>query len=217
MRRDAAWRWGDTCPMARSMGRSVREALCLRRYVEAPQGDLAVQADGKIVVGAGHFLFRFDPDGSPDTSFSDDGWVRTATAAYGVGLQADGKIVVTGPGKWEPYYLHRGSVRSCRAPGSIVRRRRKCRDGLPGLRQRRVRSRCPGRRQDRGRRDNQRHQRRREVRACALPGELTTSRSFRVKWGRSDHCRLRKGGARDRLDALTAATGFCVTPCVTTQ
>lgn len=67
------------------------------------EGDLALQADGRIVVGAGHFLFRFDPDGSPDTSFSDDGWVRTATAAYGVGLQADGKIVVTGPGKWEPF------------------------------------------------------------------------------------------------------------------
>ena len=68
-------------------------------------GQLAVQADGKIVVGAGHLLFRFDPDGALDTSFSDDGWVRTATAAFGVGLQEDGKIVVTGPGKWEPYYF----------------------------------------------------------------------------------------------------------------
>lgn len=66
-------------------------------------GDLAVQADGKIVVGAGHSLFRYDPNGSLDTSFSDDGWVRTAVAADGVGIQSDGKIVVTGPTRWEPW------------------------------------------------------------------------------------------------------------------
>jgi uncharacterized delta-60 repeat protein len=80
--------------------------------------DVAIQTDGKIVVAArtavGDFesafgLLRFDADGSPDTTFSDDG--RTVTSSFGpapgggtygagpaaaMALQTDGKIVVVG-------------------------------------------------------------------------------------------------------------------------
>jgi uncharacterized delta-60 repeat protein len=61
-------------------------------------GDLVVQADGKLIAGAFHQLFRFGPDGSPDASFSDDGWAHTGVASDGVALQADGGILVTGTG-----------------------------------------------------------------------------------------------------------------------
>jgi uncharacterized delta-60 repeat protein len=69
---------------------------------------LAVQSDGKIVVvgtttEAGFSVFalaRFNPDGSPDTSFSGDGKETTnfgaQEGATGVALQGDGKIVVVG-------------------------------------------------------------------------------------------------------------------------
>jgi uncharacterized delta-60 repeat protein len=71
---------------------------------------VAIQPDGKIVavggtnVGGGDFaVLRLNPDGSPDTSFDGDGIVTTQTSfqddtAYGVALQADGKIVVAGYG-----------------------------------------------------------------------------------------------------------------------
>ena len=65
--------------------------------------DMVVQADERIVVGAGHLLFRFDPDGLLDGSFSDEGWVRSPVAAAGVGVQSGGEIVVTGPWRWEPW------------------------------------------------------------------------------------------------------------------
>ncbi|MBW3540365.1 MAG: hypothetical protein KY476_08850 [Planctomycetes bacterium] len=68
--------------------------------------DLALQADGKIVVvgttGGGDFaLARYNADGSPDTSFDGDGKVTTdfgslSDQAHGVAIQADGKIVVAG-------------------------------------------------------------------------------------------------------------------------
>ncbi|MFE1289783.1 calcium-binding protein [Streptomyces sp. NPDC058751] len=68
---------------------------------------LALQADGKIVVGgqvgATRFdfaLMRFNTDGSVDTGFDGDGIVRTDFGDYesveGLALQPDGKIVATG-------------------------------------------------------------------------------------------------------------------------
>jgi uncharacterized delta-60 repeat protein len=77
---------------------------------------LAVQPDGKIVAagqaggvgstgsGSGNWLVaRFNPDGSPDTTFSGDGWVVIPyfdsddnNDANGVAVAADGRIVVTG-------------------------------------------------------------------------------------------------------------------------
>ena len=73
---------------------------------------VAIQPDGKIVVvgrtyggpsGAQDFaLARYNPDGSLDTSFSDDGKQTTAfpeaSSASAVVLQTDGKIVVVGIG-----------------------------------------------------------------------------------------------------------------------
>jgi uncharacterized delta-60 repeat protein len=74
--------------------------------------DIAIQADGKIVlvggsyagVGGGHnfALARYDPDGSLDTSFSDDGTQTTDfggnDAASDVAIQPDGKILTVGYG-----------------------------------------------------------------------------------------------------------------------
>jgi uncharacterized delta-60 repeat protein len=71
---------------------------------------MAIQPDGKIIlVGStqngstyNFALARFNPDGSPDTSFDGDGVVETGIVtdhddfAYAVALQSDGKIVVAG-------------------------------------------------------------------------------------------------------------------------
>jgi len=70
---------------------------------------VAIQADGKILV-AGYSdigadsdfaLVRYNPDGSLDNSFSEDGIQTTAIVigndnSYSVVIQADGKIVVAG-------------------------------------------------------------------------------------------------------------------------
>jgi uncharacterized delta-60 repeat protein len=69
--------------------------------------DVVVQADGKIVVAGedrptnDFAVVRYNADGSLDTSFSADGIVTTDIAGsqdfgYGVAVQADGKILVTG-------------------------------------------------------------------------------------------------------------------------
>ena len=72
--------------------------------------DLAIQADGKIVVagisgnfhaggsGNGNFaIVRYNPDGSLDTSFNSSGKVITQVGyARSVAIQADGKIVAAG-------------------------------------------------------------------------------------------------------------------------
>jgi uncharacterized delta-60 repeat protein len=78
-----------------------------------PRGDfateVAIQADGKIVVVGGasweknpkFVVLRYNADGTLDTSFGGDGRVttdftRTEDAAWGVAIQADGKIVAAG-------------------------------------------------------------------------------------------------------------------------
>ncbi|MDQ3704447.1 MAG: S-layer homology domain-containing protein [Chloroflexota bacterium] len=71
--------------------------------------DVAIQADGKLVVVGSiapnyktywFALARYNPDGSPDSSFSDDGFVDTywryRARGSSVAIQADGKIVVAG-------------------------------------------------------------------------------------------------------------------------
>lgn len=72
--------------------------------------DVALQADGKIVAagrasGRGGFgtfaLVRYNPDGTLDTTFSGDGkrttnFTRGEDSAFGVAIQADGKIVSVG-------------------------------------------------------------------------------------------------------------------------
>ena len=68
--------------------------------------DVTIQADGQIVVagtiGAGKFaVLRFDPDGTPDATFSGDGVVKTDIApgydyASAVAIDAGGNIVVAG-------------------------------------------------------------------------------------------------------------------------
>jgi uncharacterized delta-60 repeat protein len=72
-----------------------------------PSGGAVLQANGKIVI-AGYTktgpsesvaVARLQPGGSLDTSFSSDGLQTlpgTSSRVYGVGLQADGRIVVAG-------------------------------------------------------------------------------------------------------------------------
>jgi uncharacterized delta-60 repeat protein len=66
--------------------------------------DVAIQADGKIVVvgytGGGKFaIARYNTNGSLDPTFSGDGKVATFSGvAEGVAIQADGKIVAVGGG-----------------------------------------------------------------------------------------------------------------------
>jgi uncharacterized delta-60 repeat protein len=74
-------------------------------------GGMTLQADGKIVVvgysmaeagstGSDFMLARYNPDGTPDTSFDDDGWLTRDFGADETGLsvavQADGMLVVAG-------------------------------------------------------------------------------------------------------------------------
>ncbi len=67
--------------------------------------DVAIQSDGKIVVagrgGNDVAVFRYNSDGTLDTTFSGDGKVATDVSgtidgAGGVAIQSDGKIVVAG-------------------------------------------------------------------------------------------------------------------------
>jgi uncharacterized delta-60 repeat protein len=62
---------------------------------------IALQSDGKIVAPTGYGpymnVFRYNANGSPDTSFGAGGVVNVANAqGFGVALQPDGKIVVGG-------------------------------------------------------------------------------------------------------------------------
>jgi uncharacterized delta-60 repeat protein len=65
--------------------------------------DVAIQADGKIVVagysGAKFALARYNPNGSLDPTFSGDGKQTTGFGvAEGVAIQPDGKIIAVGRG-----------------------------------------------------------------------------------------------------------------------
>jgi uncharacterized delta-60 repeat protein len=71
---------------------------------------VAIQGDGKVVVGGGggadFAVARYNPNGSLDTSFSGDGKQTTGVGepnqfggAHGVALQGDGKIVAVGTGR----------------------------------------------------------------------------------------------------------------------
>jgi uncharacterized delta-60 repeat protein len=73
----------------------------------AESREIALQSDGKIVVGGdasnssgqGELLVaRFNPDGRPDPSFGSGGRTLTSTAAFAtaIALQSDGKIVASG-------------------------------------------------------------------------------------------------------------------------
>lgn len=75
------------------------------RLIDGPgRGNgVAIQPDGKIVVtiGQGFMIARYDPDGSPDVTFGDNGRVVTTFSSgdaegIAVAIQPDGKIVVAG-------------------------------------------------------------------------------------------------------------------------
>jgi uncharacterized delta-60 repeat protein len=93
----------------------------------APEGpgaegayDVIVQPDGKIVAGGfartgssdDVALARYNPDGSPDTSFDSDGKVTTDIAGgndriLALGVQSDGKIVAVGSSGWDKSWMVR--------------------------------------------------------------------------------------------------------------
>ena len=90
----------------------------IRSFADLVPADVAVQPDGKIVVaGSGQLpgydiaLARFNPDGSPDSSFGDNGLVADDgfgdgnEEVHGVAVQPDGKIVVVG---WTEYQSEGG-------------------------------------------------------------------------------------------------------------
>jgi uncharacterized delta-60 repeat protein len=63
---------------------------------------LAVQADGKIVVGDGSSLLRFRPDGAPDATFGEGGGVATQDGRVtGIAVQQDGALL-TVSGYYDP-------------------------------------------------------------------------------------------------------------------
>ncbi len=78
---------------------------------------VVIQADGKIVAaGSGldamFAVARYNPDGALDTTFSSDGMTTTDFSpgydvAYGVGIQADSKIVVAGTADASDFALAR--------------------------------------------------------------------------------------------------------------
>ncbi len=59
---------------------------------------VAIQPDGKTVVGAGNFVSRLNADGTFDSSFASGGKVRLGFAINALVLQPDGRILVTGGG-----------------------------------------------------------------------------------------------------------------------
>jgi len=106
------------------------------RLVRADAGTgvaVVVQSDGKVVTagsidgpgGNDFFLARYNPDGSADSSFGDNGTVHTdfagrSDAAEGVALQADGKIIAVGASGREfavARYNVDGSLDATFAPG----------------------------------------------------------------------------------------------------
>ena len=55
--------------------------------------DMVLQSDGKILISDATQVFRFNADGSPDTSFGPNGVVTPGFTVAGVAIQSDGKIV----------------------------------------------------------------------------------------------------------------------------
>jgi uncharacterized delta-60 repeat protein len=60
--------------------------------------DMALQADGKLVVAGAQWIARYNSDGSFDTSFGTGGKVNNSgsTTTFGAAVQAGGKIVIAG-------------------------------------------------------------------------------------------------------------------------
>ena len=147
---------------------------------------MALQGDGKIVaVGAplrrrsDFALARYNPNGSLDTSFSGDGRQTTdfarSSAAIGVALQGDGKIVAVGGGglaatatSSSPATTRTG--RSTRASPATAGR-----EPTSGA-STGERGGAPGRRQDRRGRGRPRHRPNQRFRACPLSGGLSQAR-----------------------------------------
>lgn len=83
------------------------------------ENSVAIQPDGKIIVAGTYYFYdtldrvfgvlRYNPDGSPDNSFSGDGMALTKIShsdeGTGVAVQPDGKILVAGWGQDYGYFF----------------------------------------------------------------------------------------------------------------
>ena len=139
--------------------------------------NLVVQSDGRLVIGADRSLYRFEPDGSLDPSFSDDGILPLRHGAAGVAIAADGSIVVAGPGRREPWGVQRLALRSgrgSRTQDSAVTAR--LLPSYPASSARHSQWTSAQRPHRRGGHD-ERGERRRRVRRCALPRLVTLRKS----------------------------------------
>jgi uncharacterized delta-60 repeat protein len=76
--------------LARSFGRNG--VLVLNDLPAA--GAVHVRPDGKILVGASSQILRFNPDGSPDKSFGNNGRINTGIDFFDMEVTEDGHIVV---------------------------------------------------------------------------------------------------------------------------
>src|SRR5215208_1786167 len=79
--------------------------------VDMAQGtvsSLAIDSQGRIVVGAGQSLLRYEPNGQPDTAFGAGGTAALNLSASSLALDSGGRIVVTGPrGKSSSFAVER--------------------------------------------------------------------------------------------------------------
>jgi uncharacterized delta-60 repeat protein len=80
--------------------------------------DVVIQPDGKIVIAGlgiqGAIVIRLNTNGSFDTTFDGDGIAATSMEVFGysanitaVAIQPDGKIVLSGTGDWEAFFVIR--------------------------------------------------------------------------------------------------------------
>lgn len=101
---------GELDPGFGTGGRAITSAP---KGIDASASEMALQADGKIVVAGGGgdlFMARYDTDGSADTSFGDDGATWTpflgSYPAFGLAMTIgpDGRIVAGGLVYVEEFY-----------------------------------------------------------------------------------------------------------------
>jgi uncharacterized delta-60 repeat protein len=112
---------GDLDPAFNGSGKVITDFIGTNDEARA----VAIQPDGKIVVvgstliSGNNYNFavaRYNPNGTPDTTFSGDGKLTTDffgddDGAYGVAIQPDGKILVAGGVRSAPYGYYFGLAR----------------------------------------------------------------------------------------------------------
>ena len=79
-------------------GRLIRNFAIFGVWTDPEQGaysNIGIQPGGKILVSRGSRIGRFNPDGSLDRSFANNGWKYLSNTPYETAIQPDGKILTT--------------------------------------------------------------------------------------------------------------------------